>query len=231
MSKSVASVLVLVTALAALWATQAGGHGGDIDTKETVTGKEQPHQPHVLLGKCKDPDCAGLGSKECTGDRKECGGPKSCPPGNCISKEQSCCCRRAGVESLLASAEMTRLGMRGDKGCCRPVPPAPPSAHAALTTSPSGLAKAKCLSKSDCKSDKCKGDEKDNPCGSGGGKNCPTGNCVSPATAGPAVADRQVESEPAANPAKPTRCIGGTRCSDCSEKKGGCSDNPCECKD
>jgi hypothetical protein len=74
------------------------GPGGDMDTKEPVTVKRQLHQPHVLLGKCKDADCAGMGSKKCTGDRKECGGPKSCPLGNCIAKEQSCCCRRVGPE-------------------------------------------------------------------------------------------------------------------------------------
>jgi hypothetical protein len=109
--------LALATAVL-LVLLDVSGHGGDMDTKETVAVKEQLHQPHVLLGKCKDRDCAGPGFNKCTGDRKERGGPKSCPLGNCISKEQPCCCRRAGPESLLASAEMTRLGMRGDKGCC-----------------------------------------------------------------------------------------------------------------
>jgi hypothetical protein len=109
--------LALTTA-AMLVLLNASGGGGDVDTKETMSVKGQLHQPHVLRGKCKDIDCVGPGSEKCTGYRKECGGPKSCPSGVCISLEQPCCCRRAGPEGLLPTAEMTRLGIRGDTGCC-----------------------------------------------------------------------------------------------------------------
>jgi hypothetical protein len=87
--------------------------------KKTVTVKGQLHQPHVFRGKCGDSDCAGPGSERCAGDHNKCGDPGSCPEGNCISKKQSCCCRRAGPEGSLATAETSRRGIRGDKGCCR----------------------------------------------------------------------------------------------------------------
>ena len=108
--------LALATAMLLVLLTVCG-HGGDRDTRETVTVKGQLHQPHVLRGKCKVLDCVGPGSEKCAGD-KRCGSPKSCPEGVCVSKEQSCCCRRAGPESLLPTAEMTRLGIRADTGCC-----------------------------------------------------------------------------------------------------------------
>ena len=109
--------LALATAMLLVLLTVCG-HGGDMDTRETVTVKGQLHQPHVLRGKCKYPDCVGPGSEKCIGISKWCGSKKSCPGGVCISKEQSCCCRRAGPESLLATVETKRLGISGDKGCC-----------------------------------------------------------------------------------------------------------------
>ena len=109
--------LALTTA-AMLVLLNASGGGGDVDTKETMTVKGQLHQPHVLRGKCKYPDCVGPGSEKCIGISKWCGSKKSCPGGVCISKEQSCCCQCAETESLLATVETNRLGICGDKGCC-----------------------------------------------------------------------------------------------------------------
>jgi hypothetical protein len=94
------------------------GRGGDMDTRETVTVKGQLHQPYVLRGKCKYLDCVGPGSEKCTGNSRWCGSKKSCPVGVCIAREQSCCCRCAGPNGLLATVETNRLGICGDKRCC-----------------------------------------------------------------------------------------------------------------
>jgi hypothetical protein len=103
----------LVLAVAVLFAfLNVAGHGGGKENEEPVTVQEQLHQPHAVRvkGKCGDRDC---GSSKCTGpkgDTKNCGDTKSCPLGHCISKERSCCCRRASPESQFPATETTPLG-------------------------------------------------------------------------------------------------------------------------